>query len=43
MNRRRRSLAIVVDRASGIPRPDDVVGVIGAAEIADAVIANHYA
>ena len=27
----------------GIPRPEDVVGVIAAPEIAGAVIANHYA
>ncbi len=43
MNRRGRSLAIVVNRPSGIPRPEDVVGVIAAAEISGAVIANHYA
>ncbi len=43
MNRRDRGLAIVVDRPSGIPRPEDVVGVIAAQEIASAVIANHYA
>ncbi len=43
MNRRGRSLAIVVSRPSGIPRPEDVVGVIASAEIAGAVIANHYA
>ncbi len=43
MNRRRRTLAIVVSRPSGIPRPEDVVGVIDSPEIAGAVIANHYA
>ncbi len=43
MNRRGRSLAIVVNRPSGIPRPEDVVGVIASQEIASAVIANHYA
>jgi len=43
MNRRARNLAIVVARPSGIPRPEDVVGVIAAAEISGAVIANHYA
>jgi CIC family chloride channel protein len=43
MNRRRRSLAIIVDRKAGVPRPEDVVGVIAAAEISNAVIANHYA
>ena len=43
MNRRGRSLAIVVSRPSGIPRPEDVVGVIASSEIANAVIANHYA
>jgi len=43
MNRRGRGLAIVVNRLTGIPRPEDVVGVIAAPEIAAAVIANHYA
>ncbi len=44
MNRRKRSLAIVVSNsASRIPRAEDVVGVIDAPEIANAVIANHYA
>jgi chloride channel protein, CIC family len=43
MNRRGRGLAIVVSRPFGIPRPEDVVGVIAAPEIAAAVIANHYA
>jgi len=43
MNRRGRSIAVVVNRPSGIPRPEDVVGVIAAPEVAGAVIANHYA
>jgi CIC family chloride channel protein len=43
MNRRGRSLAIVVNDRARIPRPEDVVGVIAAAEIANSVIANHYA
>ena len=43
MNRRGRSIAIIVERPAGVPRPDDVVGVIAAPEIAGAVIANHYA
>ena len=38
----RAALAIVVNRPSGVPRPEDVVGVIAATEIANAVIANHY-
>ena len=42
MNRRGRKLAIVVNRPSGVPRPEDVVGVIAAPEIAGSVIANHY-
>jgi CIC family chloride channel protein len=42
MDKRRRTLAIVVSRAAGVPRPQDVIGVIDAPEIADAVIANHY-
>ena len=44
MNQRQRSLAIVIkDDAGNVPRTDDVVGVIDAPEIANAVIANHYA
>ncbi len=43
LSRRGRSVAIVVNRRSGVPRPEDVVGVISAVEIADSVIANHYA
>jgi CIC family chloride channel protein len=43
MNQRNRSYAIVVDGPGMVPRPDNIVGVIDAAEIADAVIANHYA
>jgi CIC family chloride channel protein len=43
MNQRNRSYAIVVDGPGMVPRPDNIVGVIDATEIADAVIANHYA
>jgi CIC family chloride channel protein len=43
MNKRNRATAIIVNRPAGIPRPDDIVGVIDAEEIAGAVIANHYA
>ncbi len=43
MNRRDRSLAIVVNGKTRVPRPEDVVGVIAAQEISAAVIANHYA
>ena len=43
MNRRGRGVAIVVNNPSGIPRPENVVGVIAAPEIAGAVVANHYA
>jgi len=43
MNRRNRATAIIVNRPSGIPRPEDIVGVIDSNEIAGAVIANHYA
>jgi CIC family chloride channel protein len=43
MNRRGRATAIIVNRAAGIPRPQDIVGMIDANEIAGAVIANHYA
>ncbi|WP_036488189.1 chloride channel protein [Pseudovibrio exalbescens] len=43
MNKRSRGYCIVVQNAKGIPRVEDVVGVIDRTEIADAVIANHYA
>lgn len=41
MSRRGRSYAIVV-KGRGVPRPDEVVGVIDREEIAQAVIKNHY-
>jgi CIC family chloride channel protein len=43
MSRRKRSLAIIVNGKTRVPRPEDVVGVIASPEIADSVIANHYA
>ncbi len=43
MNRRNRNLCIVVNDRARIPRPEDVIGVIAANEISNAVIANHYA
>ncbi len=43
MNRRNRDLCIVVNDRARIPRPEDVIGVIAANEIASAVIVNHYA
>ncbi|HEY8596494.1 MAG TPA: chloride channel protein [Devosiaceae bacterium] len=43
MNQRQRSLAIVLGHQGGVPRADDVVGIIDAPEIANAVISNHYA
>ncbi|MCQ0989757.1 chloride channel protein [Jiella marina] len=42
MNRRNRSYAIVVRELRGLPRPEDIVGVIGREEIANAVVRNHY-
>ncbi|SHM21806.1 chloride channel protein [Roseibium suaedae] len=42
MNQRGRSYAIILDGGSGVPRVEDVVGIIDRTEIADAVIANHY-
>ncbi|OCW55687.1 chloride channel protein [Hoeflea olei] len=42
MSRRERSYAIVVDTASGVPRAEDVVGVIDREELAQAVVRNHY-
>lgn len=43
MNRRRRAYAIVIKGNRGVPRPDEVVGIIDREEIAQAVIQNHYA
>jgi CIC family chloride channel protein len=43
MSRRGRSYAIVVRGTRGVPRPDDVLGIIDREEIAQAVIKNHYA
>lgn len=42
MSQRNRSYAIVVKGPGVVPRPENIVGVIDATEIADAVIANHY-
>lgn len=43
MNKRNRSFAIVLRAGEGgVPRPEDVVGVIEAPEIAGAVVRNHY-
>ncbi len=43
MNRRSRNFCIVVNNRVRIPRAEDVIGVIAASEIANAVISNHYA
>ncbi|PWV99166.1 CIC family chloride channel protein [Hoeflea marina] len=42
MSRRERSFAIVVDTPAGVPRAEDVVGVIDREELAQAVVRNHY-
>lgn len=42
MNRRNVKLALVVNNDNGIPRIDDVSGVIDVREIASAVVENHY-
>ena len=42
MNRHRVHTALVVRRRDGVPRIDDVVGIISEAELAEAVIENHY-
>ncbi len=43
MNLRDRSCAIVIDaKAGGVPRPEDVLGIIGREELAAAVVKNHY-
>ena len=44
MNTRRRSFAIILKAGeAGVPRAEDVVGVIDAPEIVGAVVRNHYA
>ncbi|MCP3055084.1 chloride channel protein [Aurantimonas marianensis] len=42
MNRRSRSYAIVVKEVRGLPRPEDIAGIISREEIAQAVVQNHY-
>jgi chloride channel protein, CIC family len=42
MSRRDRSYAIVVANESGVPRGEDVVGVIDREELAQAIVRNHY-
>ncbi len=43
MNNRRRTFAIILrEGEAGVPRPEDVVGVIDSPEIAGAVVRNHY-
>ncbi len=43
MSRRGRSYAMVIEgNRGGVPRPDDVVGIIDREEVAQAVIQNHY-
>lgn len=43
MNKRSRSFAIILrEGEAGVPRPEDVVGVIESPEIAGAVVRNHY-
>ena len=43
MSRRNRSYAIVIKGGRGVPRPEDIVGVIDREEVAQAVVRNHYA
>ena len=42
MSRRDRSCAIVIERETGVPRPENVIGVIDREEIAHTVLKNHY-
>ncbi|MEZ5870623.1 MAG: chloride channel protein [Nitratireductor sp.] len=42
MSRRDRSFAIIVNTESGVPRSDDVEGIIDREELAQALIGNHY-
>ncbi len=43
MNRRKRYYGIVIKENRGVPRGEDVLGVIARAELANAVVINHYA
>lgn len=43
MSKRERTFAVVIKGRKGIPRVNDVVGVIDSTEIATAVVRNHYA
>ncbi|MCR4267117.1 chloride channel protein [Nitratireductor sp. ZSWI3] len=42
MSRRQRSYAIVIKANRGVPRPDEIVGIIDREEVAQSVIRNHY-
>ena len=42
MNRRNRTYAIVCKESRGVPRPEDIAGIISREEIAQAVVKNHY-
>ncbi|MDZ5698187.1 chloride channel protein [Chelativorans sp. M5D2P16] len=42
MSRRQRSYAIVIRGNRGVPRPEEIVGVIDREEVAQSVIRNHY-
>lgn len=42
MSRRGRNYAIVIKGNRGVPRPDEIVGIIDREEVAQAVIQNHY-
>ena len=42
MSRRDRSFAIIVGNETGVPRSDDVEGIIDREELAQALIGNHY-
>jgi chloride channel protein, CIC family len=42
MSRRKRFYGIVIKENRGVPRGEDVIGVIARAELANAVVVNHY-
>ena len=42
MNRRNRTYAIVVRDTRGLPRPEDIAGIVGREELANALVRNHY-
>ncbi|SON56952.1 H(+)/Cl(-) exchange transporter ClcA [Hartmannibacter diazotrophicus] len=42
MSKRQRTFAVIIKEGPGVPRPEDIVGVIDEPEIAGALVRNHY-